>query len=531
MNTSRFEQHKSNVGKRVTRLAGLVVCLLFAALVNAGVAVPQIAPAPAGTHGFPFGSSSLDLEKFGYVEEEFFLSGNAVAYANTGPLENDGKWNVAPVAGAVAPYQTRIMVRRPANPRRFNGTVVVEWLNVSGGIDATPDWAFLSGELMREGYAYVAVSAQFIGATFLTTWETGEDARYASISHPGDSFSYSIFSQAGMAVRSPDSGNPKPLGQLTKRIRAVIATGHSQSGSRMLTYANAVQPQDLVYDGILIRGPFGASAISQSSAGGFLGGGSIPAPPGVPATADIPAPSLPMIRDDLNQPLILVNSETELNVPITALSVHQQPDSELIRIWEVTGAAHADQTQLTSLRADATKSLGATPERDCGPLPINDGAAHGQVVRAAVSALQRWLRFGIQAPVAPRVQMNMAVFPPTIVRDPATGLAVGGIRLPEIVAPTRTLSGVRPIGIVANDQNCFLFGGVDPWNGDTDSYDGLGYDISPTPEPNLLMRYPSHRDYVSAVIHSSLESMFDGFLRPVDAFDSVYKAAASPIPQ
>ena len=42
--------------------------------------------------------------------------------------------------GAVAPaeladYRTRILVYRPADAARFNGTVVVEWLNVSGGLD------------------------------------------------------------------------------------------------------------------------------------------------------------------------------------------------------------------------------------------------------------------------------------------------------------------------------------------------------------------------------------------------------------
>jgi hypothetical protein len=83
--------------------------------------------------------------------------------------------------------------------------VVVEWLNVSGGIDTSPDWAFSHTELLREGYAWVGVSAQFVGAAFLPSWD---QARYASISHPGDSWSYDIFSQAGMAILH---GSPRPL--------------------------------------------------------------------------------------------------------------------------------------------------------------------------------------------------------------------------------------------------------------------------------------------------------------------------------
>ncbi len=45
----------------------------------------------------------------------------------------------------------------------FNGTVVVEWLNVSGGGDGSPDWFFLHRHLMREGVAWVGVSAQKAG--------------------------------------------------------------------------------------------------------------------------------------------------------------------------------------------------------------------------------------------------------------------------------------------------------------------------------------------------------------------------------
>ena len=44
---------------------------------------------------------------------------------------------------ASAPYRTRVLVRTPAKAATFSGTVVVEWLNVSGGVDADPDWVSL----------------------------------------------------------------------------------------------------------------------------------------------------------------------------------------------------------------------------------------------------------------------------------------------------------------------------------------------------------------------------------------------------
>ena len=57
----------------------------------------------------------------------------------------------------------RIVVRRPRSPSAFNGVVVVEWLNVSGGLDAAPEYTYLRNELVRAGYAWVGVSAQYIG--------------------------------------------------------------------------------------------------------------------------------------------------------------------------------------------------------------------------------------------------------------------------------------------------------------------------------------------------------------------------------
>src|SRR5882724_6652913 len=151
----------------------------------AAVPTPTVSLPPAGTRGFPFWSSSLDLDRFAYTEKEYLISGNAQAFVNSGTLGNNGVWNVSP--GPTAAYLTRMLVRTPAEPARFNGTVVVEWINVSGGVDATPEWDFAHVELLREGYAWVGVSAQFVGAEFLKSFDS---VRYAAISHPGDSWSY-----------------------------------------------------------------------------------------------------------------------------------------------------------------------------------------------------------------------------------------------------------------------------------------------------------------------------------------------------
>src|SRR5207249_3102102 len=96
--------------------------------------------------GAPEFDVAFDLSSVGYQSDEYFLSGTAASYALLTDWSGDGRWQPAP-AGA-APYTTRVLVRRPVDASRFNGTVVVEWLNVSGGLDAGPDWSNLHRHLV-----------------------------------------------------------------------------------------------------------------------------------------------------------------------------------------------------------------------------------------------------------------------------------------------------------------------------------------------------------------------------------------------
>ena len=77
------------------------------------------------------------------------------------PLTDDGKWTVT--ENGSAPYKTRIVVYRPIDPKRFDGTVMVEWLNVTGGLDAGANWTMDHRELIREAWSWVGVTAQKVG--------------------------------------------------------------------------------------------------------------------------------------------------------------------------------------------------------------------------------------------------------------------------------------------------------------------------------------------------------------------------------
>ena len=86
----------------------------------------------------------------------------------------------------------------------------------------------------------------------------GDPVRYAALSHPGDSFSYDIFSQAGQAIRDNAA---LMLGGLT--LHKLIAAGESQSAARLVTYIDAVQPLVHVYDGFLVHSRLATGADSR----------------------------------------------------------------------------------------------------------------------------------------------------------------------------------------------------------------------------------------------------------------------------
>jgi len=325
----------------LTRLATAVLVLALSATAGAQVSSPTI-EGPITGPGNPFvASTTFDLTQAGYEQAEYFIRGTARAYTNTAPLGANGMWSVAP--GATAAFKTRLLVYRPTNPKKFSGTVIVEWLNVSGGVDAAPDWSAGHVELLREGCAWVGVSAQIVGVEggpallniVSLPLKTVDPGRYGTLVHPGDSFSYDIYSQAGQAIRQPSG--PNPLGGL--KVKRVIAAGESQSAFRMVTYINAVHPIAHVYDAFLVH-----------SRGGILGAALSEAP-----QSDIEVPAASHIRGDADVPVLAFETETDLT--FLRYFAARQDDAKNFRLWEVAGTAHAD----TYLLSVGNTDLGNAP--------------------------------------------------------------------------------------------------------------------------------------------------------------------------
>jgi len=157
-------------------------------------------PISGGKHGWPYAAAIRDIAAEGYVEEEYFFSGQADRYSPVGKLGTDGRWTVE--RNGTTPFVTRGLVRRPVDPARFNGTVIVEWNNVSAGSEI-----FEAGDthvVFDQGFAYVGVSAQRVGVHGFAADPHGlvawDPERYGSLEIVDDGIAYGIFSEAGRAV-------------------------------------------------------------------------------------------------------------------------------------------------------------------------------------------------------------------------------------------------------------------------------------------------------------------------------------------
>jgi hypothetical protein len=345
------------------------------------------------------------------------------------------------VPAGTAPYTTRIVVIRPRDPSKFSGTAVVEWLNVSAGLDVPVAWNMAHREIVRRGHAYVGVSAQKVGVEGgpalvgrgMPALKQADPGRYGRLSHPGDAYSFDIFSQAGRLVK--DAAASRVLGPLVPR--RVIAVGESQSAFFLTTYATAVDPVAGVYDGILIHSRAGGAAP--------LGGGPILAALASSAKAV-------KLRPDLRVPVLTVITESDLLgwPPLNGYHAARQADTDRLRVWEIAGTAHADNyvftvgfidsgtlpaEKLAAAYAPASEMLGRKLDR-----PMNFGPQHHYVVQAALWQLDRWVKTGQAAPNA-RVLKLTEDKSPKLVTD-ANGLAEGGLRTPWVDVPTAVLSGV-----------------------------------------------------------------------------------------
>jgi hypothetical protein len=441
------------------------------------VPTPTVTPLSGGLRGGPQDSSVVDVTRFGYMEEEFLVSGTARKSTLTG-LPPD---TALPTTGDVEPYTTRIIVRRPADAKRFNGTVFLEWLNVSAQTDLDPVWGMSYDTIMRRGYTWVGVSAQKQGVDgsplAAKEWDP---VRYGRLQHPGDKFAPDIYTQVGKALRV---GAGHALG--SQKLKYLIATGESQSGGFLRDYINSYYDVAWrLFDGFLPQ-------MVKST---------IPELVGLPST-------LSMKTDTV--PTLVVNGESESGTV-------SMPSSGSYRIWEVTGSSHGDPRQTSYTGAELAR-VTAGPSTDQYDAQNPPATGYGEDSRrtqcpiqlsvfptryahhASLVAIDSWVRGG-KAPKGYSFARDAAG---ATVRDPTDGNVVGGLRLPPITVPIAVYRG----------NDCILLG------------DHVLYAAD-----RLLARYPTHDDYVAKMAVAVKSAIEAKIMLPEDGPELLANARRSSIP-
>jgi hypothetical protein len=497
---------------RFARAALALAAALAADTARAATPVPDVrGPIVVTSTSYPFGAADHTrvperLEEIGYVEEEFFVSGSANTYDWPAP----GPAVVRTTSGA---YTTRVLVRRPVSRARFSGTVIVEMLNPSNAFDLNLAWGISGRQIVRNGDAWVGITAKPVSVVTLRTFDP---ARYAPLAWPNplplddprncatvapdsartseNGLVWDVYTQTGVWLRSRLATNPLRYGADAAQahpVERLYAWGYSQTGSFLYTYAGAIHPRVVREDG---RPMFDAFLIAAASG---------PAPIHQCAAA-IPAGDPRRFVRDAGVPVVRVMTQSDYLSGIAARRPDSDAAPDLYRNYEIAGAAHATPDELNSAAAPADIERGG---RAVPPMACNEGPRspfpNGPAFNAVLRNLDVWVRTGTPPPRAEPILVVDGQ--PVLDRF---GNVIGGIRSPFVEAPMSTW-----VGNSTGPSFCRIAGHERPF--DTAQRKDL---------------YRTTEEYIRAVTASVSRLVVEGFLVKEDA-DALLAGAVRQAPE
>lgn len=372
-----------------------------------------------------------DLDRFKYIVKEYFVSGIA-----------QGR-----------PYTTRVLVRRPADMRKFSGIVVAEPMHFTGN-----SWMFhfLHTYVMAQGH----VSFEVVTSS-LPLFTQANAERYKSLEF-ADTQTNEILAQAGLLMKSNRLLPGFPM-------RKMILMGTSWSAAAVNSYLPAhmvYRTADMkpIYDGFL-----------PTSMGG----------------------SAPIMKVDV--PVIMMPTMTEVVQDAATGNRYRRPDGDAagdqFRIYEVAGLAHNDSR--------------VNPVYDPDPcrFPVSR-FPQGMGVAAGLDRLIQWVDKGKTPPRAPYLTVdNDTKNDNSVLALDPYGNPKGGVRNPYVDVPARRyvapnepnptpIPNPSPLTAAASVQ---LFCSI------------AGYE-QPLTKEQLAMLYKNKKDYQGKVEKRTNELIKDGWI-------------------
>jgi hypothetical protein len=498
-------------------ILGAVVCASIGYAAGPATPIPSVkGPIPVTKDSVPFAHVwNIDLAKAGYVEEEFFISGKANVY------DYDDNKKVM-VRTPDAPYTTRLLVRRPTNPRKFSGNVIVEIINMSRGWDLDVLWQMQHEQILRSGDAYVGVTGKPNAVAALKKFDA---ARYGSLTWANplplsdprncatvaadssreteNGLVWDIFSQTGALLKSAVPG--RPLAGLT--VRYVYGVGYSQTAAFLKAYVNAIHPLASladgkpVFDAYLIGAAGGPTPINQCS-------------PRIQA-GDPRFVTLPR-----NVPVITVMTNSDFMGGYYARRPDSDDPGDRFRLYEIAGASHGYTYPATFEPSVADIQKVGFNNRytyDCAPPRVGSDFPSHYIYNAALVHLERWVRDGTPPPHAQLISVVKPGAPDAAAELDQFGNAVGGVRTPYVDVPTATYFPGR-------------LGAPAPGTAPGTAPGPCIMSKVPFDHAKLKSLYPTHADYVAKVNRDVDRLVKEGWLLPADAQQIKAEATAAKVP-
>jgi hypothetical protein len=494
------------------------------------VVTPEETPLPTISTPLPQTSAShafnaalhqqvpLDLERLRYLEEEYLMSGEARVY--------DWPALHTLTTRTQAHYVTRILVRRPSDPKRFSGTVIVEPLNPSTNVDLPIMWAESHEYFIEAGDVWVGVTikpntvdslkrfdpSRYGSLTFTTVQPFTAQCKAAEAEYLADihlnvppptptgetGLAWDILSQLGALLKSGTSRNP--LHDLA--IRRLYMTGQSQTAGYMRTYANAIASIARLAHGKRIYDA-------------YLGSGHMPwQVPLHNCAAPLAAGDPRLVTLPLGVPIMEFSAQSD----ILSNASTRRPDSDaapdLFRRYEVAGGSHVDTWEVRSFPAaeDLVRSgAGAQLNTTAACVPPQPGLSDFPIrfyFNGGWRNLEQWVRSSSAPPRAELIHLNAASTPEQRIAVDDNGNAIGGVRSPELDVPTARWEGTR-----GGPGGCML----------------LGYSVA-FDAAKLNRLYRNHEAYLAKVTKDVEQLRQQGWLTAKDARAIAATARTAQIP-
>ena len=484
---------------------------LAASLADAGL-TDVVGPLPVTDESYPFGAADhqmvpQDLDRWGYVEEEYLVSGTSNVY--TWPAEGP-----AEVVTPDAPYTTRVLVRRPAKGQHFSGNVVVEMLNPSNLFDLNIGWALAHEEIVDNGDAWVGITAKPIAVDALKTFDP---ERYGALNWANplplddlrncqtvasdssrtteNGLVWDIYTQVGQWLRSDDATNPLVYRGRESQVEYAFGLGYSQTGGYLVNYINAINPLVVAEQGAPVYDGYIVGVAGGAFAGAYPMNQCEPAPPATDARRQIVDAGVPVMR---------IMSQSDYLRGIGARRPDSDEPGDQFRHYEMAGAGHAtpDELYYSAAPEDIVRAGRAVPPMECDQGP-RSRLPSDIFFNAALQNMELWVREGIAPPHADPILVENG--------EPVLdefGNVIGGWRSPYLDVPTSTWNGTA-----SGASFCFIAGWEEPFD-----------------QATLDRLYRNHGAYVKAVGQSTRELERQRFLTDYDAREIRQEAARSDIP-